>query len=154
MMRHRSSVLSLPSVVFLVALTIGVPFIHLHPQVTHAAHLGEHTHAAVIHTFFSSEGSGNPTYSIDSIGTENSEEFSGVTIDWPLVPQRFSAPLGLGGTDAPIVSVISILPHPAKDIALRGDVAGVLLPSSWVGTPLSSRAPPFLPFLVISKTFQ
>jgi hypothetical protein len=145
MIRYRLSAFYFLSIVLLASLTIVLPFIHLHPQVIHTDHSEQHTHAAVIHTIFSSDGMGYPTSSQDSIHPENSEEFSRSTIGWSFFPQRFSTESVSGGVDAPLVSLTSIWPRAVKGIALqRGP--GFLRPSSWVSTPSSSRAPPFPSF--------
>jgi hypothetical protein len=145
MIRCRSSVFYLLSIVFLALLSIGMPFIHLHPQVTHADHSGEHTHVAVIHTLFSPEGLGDPAASQYSSDPENSEEFLRTAIGYPLYPQRLSTESISGGTDPSLISLTPILLHASEGAPLRGD-ADFPKPSSWVGTPSPSRAPPVPPF--------
>ena len=142
MIRDKSSVFYFLSIVLLASLTVVVPFIHLHPQVTHEDHSEQHTHAAVIHTIFSPDGMAYPTSSQDSIHPENSEEFSRTTAGWSLFLKRFSAESVSDGVDAPLVSLTSIWPHAVKGVALQRD-KGFLRPLPWVSTPSSSRAPPF-----------
>ena len=146
MIRYKFSAFYFLSIFLLASFTLVVPFIHLHPQVTHADHSEQHTHAAVIHTIFSPDGMGYPASSQDSIHPENSEEFSRTTVDWSLFLKRFSTESVSGGVDASLVSLTSIWPCAVKCIALQRS-PGFLRPLPWVSTPSSSRAPP-LSFLV------
>ena len=141
MIRDKSPVFYFLSVFLLASLIIVVPFLHLHPQVTHADHSEQHTHAGVMHTIFSPDGMGYPTSSQDSIQPEILGEFSRTTIRWNLFPQRFSTEPVSGGDDTPSALLTSIWPRSVKDVALqRGK--GFLRPLAWVSTPSSSRAPP------------
>ena len=141
MSRNKSSAFYNLSTFLLASLVIVLPFIHFHPQVTHADQLEQHTHAGVIHTIFSPDGISSPSSSQDSIHPEISGEFSRITIAWKLLPQRFSTEPGSGGDDTPLVSLTSIWQRSVKGVALqRGE--GFLRPVSWVSTPSSSRAPP------------
>ena len=146
MIRDKSSPFYFLPIALLASLIIVLPFLHLHPQVTHVDHSEQHTHAAVIHTIFSPDGLGYPTSSPDSIHPENSGEFSRTTIGWDLFPLRFSTESVSGGDEPPLASLTSIWPRVVKGVALQRGL-GFLSPLSWVSTPSSSRAPP-LSFLV------
>lgn len=141
MIRNKSSVFCKLTSFLFASLIIVLPFIHLHPQLTHSVNSEQHTHAGVIHTIFSPDGMGYPTSSQDSIQPEISGEFSRITIGWNLFPQRFSTQAVSGGDDTPSVLLTSISTHDVKGVALQR-AKDFLRPLSWVSTPSSARAPP------------
>src|SRR3989344_5518112 len=88
MFRYRPTAFSAIRIIFLAALTLSLPFIHLHPRLTHADRFGEHSHDGVIHTIFSSDGAGNPSSSADDPDFETSAELFRAAINLNLFPPR------------------------------------------------------------------
>ena len=88
MFQYKTTLFSSIFVILLAALTLSLPFVHLHPRLTHADDLGEHIHSGVIHTIFSSEDASKPFSLADSLDSENSVELFRTAIDLNLFTQR------------------------------------------------------------------
>src|SRR3989304_5627490 len=90
-------------VIFIAILTLSLPFVHVHPQLTHADPGGEHTHSAVVHTLFSPEADSSPTVPGNGIQSEDLDELFRAAFDLDLVSERFTnqpAPKGPDSADA------------------------------------------------------
>ena len=128
-------------VIFIAVLTLGLPFVHAHPQFTHADPAGEHTHPAVVHTLFSPDADSSPAVPSNGIQSEDLGELFRAVIDLDLVSKRFTnlpAPKGPDSAGAffepfrtPIVKSI----HWLKSLSAT-------LPLSPTDSPPSVRAPP------------
>ena len=134
------------SVIFLVALTLSLPFVHLHPRIAHADALGEHTHSGVIHTIFSSENASNLFSSVDGLDSESSVELFQTAIDLDLFAQRPSSDTISNVLTTAWVSSDFFLssPIPIYTSPVRSNVLSP--PSSWMGSLPFLRGPPFLVF--------
>lgn len=142
MFRYRPTAFSAIRIIFLAALTLSLPFIHLHPPLTHAGSFGEHSHDGVIHTIFSSDSAGNPSSSADGLDFENSAELFRTAINLNLSPQRLPTETISNGMTAVWVSFVFFLSPIVIYTSLdRNNVLS--LRSSWMGSLPSLRAPPF-----------
>jgi hypothetical protein len=141
MFRYKTTHFSSIFVIFLATLTLSLPFVHLHPRLTHADDLGEHTHSGVIHTIFSSEDTSKPLSSADSLNSESSVELFRTAIDLNLFTQRPSADTVSNVlTAAWVSSDFFLLPVATSTTLIRNNVSPP--PSSWAGFLPSLRAPP------------
>ena len=132
-------------VTFLAALTLSLPFVHLHPRIAHADDLGEHTHSGVIHTIFSSEYASKLLSSVDGLESESSVDLFQTTIDLDPFAQR-------PPTDT--ISNVLTIAWVSPDFFLSPIAMSTTLiwsnvlspPSSWMGSLPFLRGPPFLAF--------
>ena len=126
---------------FFASLILALPFIHLHPELTHSDNIDEHTHPAIVHTLFSPEDVSSHPDSEGGIHFESSVELSRSTIAWNLFPQRFSSEPISGGSSS---AVVSYLPFPlyAPESTVLAPEGRPAPPLSRVGSPPPSRAPP------------
>ena len=133
--RYQPFMVSRASIIFLSVLTLSLPFVHLHPRVTHADDLGKHTHSGVIHTIFPSENASHPSSSADGLDSERSVELFRTAV------QR--SPTGTVSNISTAVwasSEFFLSPIAMYTSLLRSHVVSPR--SSWMGSPPSSRAPP------------
>ena len=112
MIRHQKAPFSPFGSVVLVALILGLPFVHLHPRIIHDDHSGLHTHTAVIHTVFSADGAGEAFPSVDDHDSETLVELFRTAIDLNLFtkrsPTEFSGHALTAARKAPDLSPIAI----------------------------------------------
>lgn len=141
MVPQRSLAYSLTPIGLLILLTLSMPFIHRHAQLTHHDPSGKHTHSSVIHTIFSPDGVDQPSPSSDWDHAEDSEELSRSTIGSDLLLDPFSTVSVFGKSTSILVSVNPFPLHSIKGAPLTGDT-GFNPPASTTGAPLSARAPP------------
>jgi len=139
--RYKSFKVVRVLIIFLSVLTISLPFVHLHPPLTHADDRGEHTHSAVAHTIFSPDGGSAPFSPRNSIHSEDSGTQSEMMMTWRLSTHRSSASFIYAGSPVLWLSFPSNLSHLPQEAAVAGD-ADSPLHSAWIGPILSSRAPP------------
>lgn len=133
-------------IVLIAAVVLSLPFVHLHPRLSHADDLGEHSHAGVIHTIFSSDSPSNPSSSVDGLNSGYSVELSRTAINLNLFSQRLLTetiskvlPAVWTSSDFFVSSPISIYTSLTR--------SNVLSPhSSWMGSLPFLRGPPFLAF--------
>ena len=141
MSRHSFIRFDLIRVIFIAVLTLSLPFVHVHPRLTHADPAGGHIHPAVVHTLYSPEADGGPAVPSNGIQSEDLDELFRAAINLDLVSERLTNPPAPKGPDSagassepfrtPIVKSNHWLKSPS-----------VVLPSSPAGSLLSVRAPP------------
>jgi len=128
-------------VIFIAVLTLSLPFVHVHPQLTHADPAGEHTHPAVVHTLFSPETGGSPAVPSNGIQSEDLDELFRAAIDLDLVSERFTKSLAPKGPDS-----VGAFSEPARTSIAKSNrllkSPSVVLSSPPAGSSLSVRAPP------------
>ena len=145
MVQLKTPVFSSVSVIFFAALTLSLPFVHLHPSVTHADDLGEHSHSGVIHTIFSSEDESKPFPSADGLDSENSVELFRTEVDLNLFTQRPSTEtISNGLTALGVSSDFFPSPFAMSTTLVTNNVLSP--PSFWMGSLPFLRGPPFLAF--------
>ncbi len=128
-------------VIFIAVLTLSLPFVHVHPQLTHADPAGEHTHPAVMHTLFSPEADGSPAVPSNGIQSEGSDELFRAAIALDLVSERFTNPPAPKGPDSAGASSEPFRTPIVKSNRLLKSLSATL-PSSPTHSPVSLRAPP------------
>ena len=128
-------------VIFIAVLTLSLPFVHVHPQLTHADPAGEHTHPAVVHTLFSPDADGSPAVPSNDIQSEDLDELFRATIDLDLVSERFTNPPAPKGSDSAGASSEPFRTPIVKSDRLLKSFSATL-PLSPADSPLSVRAPP------------
>lgn len=84
------------AVVWITAAILTLPFVHLHPRITHADRLGEHTHAGVIHTLFSLGDSDHPSHSPNGLNLEESPELLRASVNLNPILDRLVSLSGTG----------------------------------------------------------
>ena len=145
MFRYKTTLFSSIFVIFLAALTLSLPFVHLHPRLTHADDFGEHSHAGVIHTIFSSEDASKLLSSVDGLDSESSVGLFQTTIDLDLFAQRPPTDtISNVLTIAWVSSDFFLSPIAMSTTLIRSNVLSP--PSSWMGSLPFLRGPPFLAF--------
>ena len=132
-------------VMLIAAAVLSLPFVHLHPRLTHADHFGEHSHATVLHTIFSSDNPNNPSTSVDGLNSHYSAELSRTAINLNLFSQRLPTETICNVLTAVWASSDFFLsPISIYTSLIRSNV---LSPhSSWMGSLPFLRGPPFLEF--------
>ena len=139
MIRHQKAPFSPFGSVVLAALIIGLPFVHLHPRITHDDHSGLHAHNAVIHTVFSSVDAGGSVSHTDGHDSETSVELFRSAIDLNLFtkgsPTEFNAKTLTAVWVSPDLSPIVIYSTLTIDRSL-------ILLKSRTGFPRFVRGPP------------
>ena len=139
MIRHQKAPFSPFGSVVLAALILGLPFVHLHPRITHDDPLGLHAHNAVIHTVFSTEDTAGSVSPADGHDSEASVELFRAAIDLNLFtkrsPTEFSGHALTAARKAPDLSPIAIYSTLTTKHSL-------LLLVSRTGFPRFVRGPP------------
>jgi len=132
-------------VIFLIALTLFLLFVHSHPSLAHADRFGDHTHPAVTHLLCTPDSMSTHTGSDDTLHFEGSENISRTAIDLYLFPERSSVQTTSKESNSAIVSSALSLLATTKSIALFQGCAPSLLSSPRGLTP-DLRAPPHFSF--------
>lgn len=128
-------------IVFIAVLTLSLPFVHVHPQLTHTDQAGEHTHPMVLHILFSPEADSSPAVPSNGIQSEDLNGLFRAAIDLDLVSERSTNPPAPKGPDSEGASSEPFrTPIEKSNYWLKSPP--VVLPSSPAGSPLSVRAPP------------